>query len=230
MSDEKGKNFESDIILIYKNYALVIEAKANDISNFTYKGDFRKFKDDFNVIVRSPRIQANNIKKILKSHKGKVVKLNKKGGGIINLNLTNVTEIICFSVSLSGMKRLCNSQLSWFDYWNERLNVDEKDIEKIIPHIQLKDLDIVSDLLSTEAEFIHYIKERIKIEQKIRYNGDELDLLSMYLNGKFKVEFKSINDKKSIDSILGADEELKDYFFNRIDKCNFKKINYLRMH
>ena len=223
ISNNNCKDFESDIILIYKNYAIVIEAKANDISSFTYSGNFQKFRDDFNTIVRKPRIQANNIKKILENHKGKVVKLKKEGGETVDLDLKSVNEIISFSVSLSGIKRLCNSQLSWFDYWSERLQGDEKDIKKIMPHMQLKHLYIISDLLSIEAEFIHYIKERTKIEQTVRYDGDELDLLAVYLNRKFKAEFKSVNDKNGVDSILGADEELNDYFFNRVDKSNFKK-------
>ncbi|MCW6092373.1 NERD domain-containing protein [Clostridium sporogenes] len=223
VSNDKGKDFESDVILIYKNYAIVIEAKANDISNFTYNGNFQKFKDDFNTIVRTPRTQANNIKKILENSKGEVVKLNKKGGETVDLDLRAVNEIISFSVSLSGIKRLCNSQLSWFDYWSEKSKADEKDIKKIMPHIQLKHLYIISELLPTEAEFIHYVKERTKIEQTVRYDGDELDLLVVYLNRKFKAEFKSVNDKKYVDSMLGADEELNDYFFNRVDKSSFKK-------
>lgn len=223
VSYDKGKDFESDVILIYKNYAIVIEAKANDISSFTYSGNFQKFRDDFNTIIRKPRMQANNIKEILENHKGEVVKLNKKGGKTVDLDLRNVNEIISFSVSLSGIKRLCNSQLSWFDYWSEKSKVDEKDIKKIMPHIQLKHLYIISDLLSTEAEFIHYVKERTRIEQTVRYDGDELDLLVLYLNRKFKAEFKSVLDKKCVDSFLGADVELNDYFFNRVDKSSFKK-------
>lgn len=223
ISNSKGKDFEGDILMIYKNYAIVIEAKANDISNFTYKGNFQKFKDDFNTIVRTPRIQANNIKEILENSKGKVIKLNKEGGEVLKLDLRNVNEIISFSISLSGIKRLCNSQLSWFDYWSEKSKVNEKNTKNIMPHIQLKYLYIISDLLSTEAELIHYIKERTRIEQTVRYNGDELDLLALYLNRKFKAKFKSLNNKKTEDIILGADRELDDYFFNRIDKNSFKK-------
>ncbi|WP_160680836.1 NERD domain-containing protein [Clostridium sp. C8-1-8] len=223
LCDDNGKDFESDLILIYKNYAIVIEAKANDISSLTYGGNFRKFRDDFNTIVRKPRIQANNIKEILEKSKGNLVKLNKEGGDTVEIDLRNVSEIISFSVSLSGIKRLCNSQLSWFDYWSEKSKADERDVKKIIPHMQLKHLHIISDLLSTEAEFIHYIKERTRIEQTVRYNGDELDLLVIYLNRKFKVEFKSLNNKEYVDTLLGADVELNDYFFNKVDKGDFKK-------
>lgn len=223
VSNDNCKDFEGDVILIYKNYAIVIEAKANDISSSTYRGNFQKFRDDFNTIVRKPRTQANNIKEILENHKRRVIKLKKEGGEIVDLDLKNVNEIISFSVSLSGIKRLCNSQLSWFDYWSEKSKVDEKDIKKLMPHIELKHLYIISDLLSTEAELIHYVKERTRIEQIVRYDGDELDLLVLYLNRKFKAKFKSVNDKKCVDSILGADVELNDYFFNRVDKSSFKK-------
>ena len=231
LKDKNEISFESDVILIYKNYAIVIEAKAKEINKLTYNGVISKFKSDFNKIVRAPRKQVNNIKKILEDNKGKVIKLTKKsdvgksGKEKANLDLTNVNKIIGFSVSISGMKSLCNSQLSWA-YENEKNlknKINEVDIKKIMPHIQLKHLNIITDLLVLEAEFIHYIKERTRIEQTVMYDGDELDLLGYYLNTSFKKKFSLIKNEKTTYLISGADEELNDYFFKKINRKTFKK-------
>jgi hypothetical protein len=49
------------------------------------------------------------------------------------------------------------------------------------------DLEVVFDILVTAPEKIHYIVRRAEIEQHMRYLGDELDLLGLYLKTGFNL-------------------------------------------
>ncbi|HCQ89401.1 MAG TPA: hypothetical protein DIU45_06175 [Clostridium sp.] len=213
-SSEDGKTYENDILIIYKNYALIIEAKGNNISNYTREGSFNNAKKDMTKLILKSAIQANGFKKFLRENKGKKISLNKKNSENNDVSLLNINRYLCLSVSINGMESLGNSQLQWF----QELNGDKKDI--IIPHIQLGHLMVILDILDTEAEVIHYLRQRTIIDRSLRYTADELDLLGMYLKSGLNLNF---DNKEHVAPFMGISKEIDEYYFNKLIKPKCKR-------
>jgi len=65
--------------------------------------------------------------------------------------------------------------------------VVDKKLEELAPSISFTDLEIIFELLSFEVEKIHYLARRREFEAHMQYEGDELDLLSFYLDNGFNI-------------------------------------------
>ena len=65
--------------------------------------------------------------------------------------------------------------------------VVEKALEELAPSMNFTDLEVVFELLESEAEHIHYLARRREFEAHMDYEGDELDLLGIYLDTGFNI-------------------------------------------
>ncbi|AQR96485.1 hypothetical protein [Clostridium saccharoperbutylacetonicum] len=219
VSTEDGKVYENDVLVIYKNYAIIVEAKGNNISCNTKEGNIDIAKKDVGKIIKKAAIQANGFKNFLIENKGKTISLKRKGKESNKISLINVNKYLCLSVSINGMESLGNSQLQWLEVWNE----NDKDI--IIPHIQLGHLKVIFDILENESEIIHYLKRRTSLDKSLKYTSDELDLLNLYLESGLNFDF---NVKGHIAPFMGYSQKVENYYFKLSEKPKCKRTELFR--
>jgi hypothetical protein len=62
--------------------------------------------------------------------------------------------------------------------------------------ISLGELQLIERFLDTEISFFHYLTRRATIEEIMDFDGDEQDLLSMYLTNGFYLDKAAVADKK----------------------------------
>lgn len=62
-----------------------------------------------------------------------------------------------------------------------------KKLEQLSPSMSFTDLEIIFELLPLESEKVHYLARRREFEAHMNYEGDELDLLGLYLDNGFNI-------------------------------------------
>lgn len=84
--------------------------------------------------------------------------------------------------------------------------------------ISLPDLDIVTDILRTPVQFLHYARRRLQIERtSFSIMGDEIDLLSLYLAGDHKLDLPQFEGFNSV-MIAGMSTNIDEYVWKKYDQ------------
>lgn len=208
-NSEDGKIYENDILITFKNYAIIIEAKGNGISFETREGNVYNAEKDIKKIILKASEQANGFKKFLIKNKGELIILNKKNKDKNYISLRGIDKYICISVSIDGMDGLGNSQLQWF----EKFKGNKKEL--IIPNIQLAHLKVIFDILETDIEIIHYFIQRTKLDRTLKYVADELDLLGIYIESGLNIDL-SIGE--NIAPFSGLSHKIDNYYYTKKEK------------
>jgi hypothetical protein len=91
----------------------------------------------------------------------------------------------------------------------------------LVPSICFTDLEVIYEILDSEAERIHYLARRVEIERTMQYNGDEMDLLAFYLDTGFSIgEWEG---GQHFISMAGKSKELDPFFVGRADGVSVPK-------
>src|SRR5262249_4045182 len=98
-----------------------------------------------------------------------------KKHGSYELDLTNIRQAVCVSVTLDWFPTLT---LCWRQLLKGRL-MKEPGCPAI--NLSLADLLVVLEVLNRPAILLHYLWRRIEWEEEVEYIADEKDLLVYYL-------------------------------------------------
>jgi len=174
-----GREYENDLLVIIDKFALVVEAKAGQVSPPAKRGAPDRLSKTFKELIEEPSEQALRFIEFLQENP-RELSLKVKKGPNNRFSAEPLKYFIPLGVTLSHLGT-AGSNLKQLI----KAGVTSKPIEELATSVSLTDLQIVFDFLTLAAEKVHYLQRRRELEASIEYVGDELDLLAWYLDNGF---------------------------------------------
>lgn len=176
-----GKQYENDLLVIVEKFAIIVEAKAGQVSPSARRGAPDRLFRTLRELIEEPSEQALRFIDFLIENKGDL-SLKVKKGPNNRFNSADLKYFIPLGVTLShlGMTSTNLKQLI-------KAGVTTKKIDELATSVSFTDLEVVFDLLAKTSEKLHYLQRRRELEANVEYIGDELDLLAWYLDDAFNL-------------------------------------------
>jgi hypothetical protein len=171
--DFDGKHCELDGLLMFDRYLFLIEGKAGIASPAGRRGATKSIVSDLKDLVRDPSSQASRAANFIRSESAPFFSL--KNGTKVPIDKAASSEIVTLSVTLDDLG-IFTSELA------------EMQEMGLLPEgeqawaIYLPDLMIVTEILPSPADFLHYVGWRRSLfESKGVRCQDEVNWLGIYL-------------------------------------------------
>jgi len=206
-SEDGGKAYENDLLVIIDSFAIVVEAKGGKISAPARRGAPDRLKREIQDLIVDPAKQARRFARHLENNLTKLVLKNDLNEEV-EVDLSKVKRVITLSVTLE----LFGDIQAQFKELRQAGLIETKDVS---PCMSLADLEIVLDLLETSCEKVHYLARRSEFEQNANYLADEMDLLVFYLQTGFNIGESEFNGQPLM--LSGASRELEPYYLVKLD-------------
>ena len=171
---DKGIKYEIDILILYDNKIIVCEIKSGKLRDSALAGNQSKLEEDLKKIFKKSFSQIENTKQYIFEN-SECTFYNKKKEKI--LKITNKeranSEFFSIGVHVENLMRISNNiNASSLNYYNK-------------PYfwaVNILELDIILNHIKYPSLFIHYIKSRLKSQDKgIVHATDELSLFGFFL-------------------------------------------------
>lgn len=176
------KLYENDLLVIVESFAFVVESKAGMVSPAAKRGAPDRLFKTLKELIEVPSGQALRFIDFLKDNPVEL-SLKVKKGPHNKFDASKLKYFIPVGVTLSHLG-MTSSNLKKLI----KAEITDKPIEDLATSISLTDLEVVFDLLPSTAEKIHYLQRRRELEANVEYEGDELDLLALYLDDGFNMD------------------------------------------
>ena len=174
--DDKNDRHETDLVVSINDFLFIVESKSGLLTESAKRGATERLFKNLKDLIEEPSYQASKFINYVNSQENQIVIYDKKKRKhffpkpkyIIPLGVT----LSQFGVNSTILKKLI------------KLELFEK-VEGITSSINLNDLEVVFEVLESVPQKIHYLQRRKEIEDSLEFIGDEIDLLSMYLENGF---------------------------------------------
>ena len=200
-----GKGYETDLFLLIDRTAIIVESKSGKFTDPARRGADKRLAEELDELVLEPGRQANRFRSYLLDLADEVT-LEGRNEETITFKPNGVDRIVALAVNLD----LLGPLVSRIEEAKDAGLLGELP-EPRVPCMSLVDLEIVMDLLSTQAERIHYLARRAELEVNLYYYGDESDLLAFYLKTGFNIGEVEYESKQQF-VIAGMSRELDPFY------------------
>ncbi len=223
-NNEEDKIYENDLIVLIEEFAIVVECKSGTVSPPAKRGAPDRLFKTMKELVVEPSEQAIRFQNYLKQNP-KLHKFKTKSGKDNNINNTNIKYYVPLGITLSNLGSIgCNLKKLI------SAKIISHKLEELAPSISYTDLEIIFEILSTQAEKIHYLSRRREFEAHIDFQGDEMDLFGFYLDNGFNIGETEYDEGFHINLTLKS-KELDPYFIGKhrnvkVKKPSLKKTKY----
>jgi len=215
--DEKSKTpYENDLTVITDTFALVVEAKSGKITKPARRGAPDRLFETLKALIEEPSEQAHRFKSLLAREK-KIHVFKNRRGEENRIDTTRIHYYIPLGVTLAQLGSISSNLKKMI-----AAGITTKTIGQLAPSISLTDLELIFELLPLEAEKIHYLARRREIEDHLQYEGDEMDLLSFYLDDGFNIGATEYEGDVAI-NMLSKSKELDPFFIARSQGLSIPK-------
>lgn len=222
--NDDDKLYENDLIVIIEEFAIIIECKSGTISPPAKRGAPERLFKTMRELVVEPSEQAIRFQNFLKENP-KLHKLKTKSGTVNNIDSSKIRFYVPLGVTLSNLGSIgCNLKKLI------SANIISYKLSELAPSISYTDLEIIFDILTTQAEKIHYLSRRREFEAHVNFQGDEMDLFGFYLDNGFNIGDTEFDENIHIDLTLKS-KELDPYFIGKhrnvkVEKPTLQKTEY----
>lgn len=202
-----GKRFEVDLLCIYDNKIFIIESKSGNLTSYARREGREQLRKRLSDLIKKAQMQATCTKSYMKSQPQAQFWDKTRDNLLLEIDSTGTSyEFIFINVTLEYLGSLATGLK----------NIDAFSFFKCGTYpwsVYLHDLDVVTDILREPIYFIHYVEQRLKVQnQHIFHSQSELVLLGYYLNyGIFYTE--SISTSRNVSMIA-----LMPHFMDPIEK------------
>jgi len=198
-----GAQYESDLVVKIDSYLLLVEATSGTISLPALRGAPDRAKRHIEELLLEPSIQSKRLADKLLA----ILNGNEKDDELrqqLPFDLRRIQKIIRLSVTLEDFATIQSNVASlkgtgWVP-----------DSFVAAPTMLMADLEIVFDMLGSIPERIHYLIRREELEEQVRYTGDELDLLGLYLASGFNLGEQELGQYPWM--LFGMSKEIDVYY------------------
>ena len=174
-SNDAGNSGENDLTLVVGSVAIVAESKSGLVSPSASRGAPARFRRTVKELVDEPAEQANNFIRVLRSLDGPHTFKTKKGGGN-TIDATGIRYFMPLTVTLEQFGSVSNLKAL------VEAGISAKKLSELAPVISLTDLMVIFEILDLQSEKLHYLTRRGEFERHVTFEGDELDILALYLD------------------------------------------------
>lgn len=221
IEDGKEKEFETDLITFIDTYIIIFEAKSGKITDPALRGSPDRLKKKINELLIEPNIQSKRLKEKLE-HLIKNPIIDDELRQKLPINLNKIKKVLRVSVTLEYFASLQSNiyvlkETGWVpeDY-------------SPCPTMNIADFETVFDIFDNPTQIINYLEIREELESTIKYKGDELDLVAVYMENHLNLA--GINPEMLL-MIGGMSKKIDDYYqikeFNpKIEKPKPKMNKY----
>lgn len=211
--DGDVREYETDLITFIDSYVIIFEAKSGKIDDSSLRGAPKKLQRDIEKLLISPNIQSKRLKNKLEyliNNPDIEDEIREK----LPLDLNKIHRVLRVSVTLEYFASLQSNiselkQTGWIP-----------NSYTPCPTMNIADFETLFDIFDNPIQIINYLEMREEIEGKIKYKGDELDLIAMYMNNH--LNFADINPELPL-MITGMSKKIDDYYELKQDNSNIKK-------
>jgi hypothetical protein len=212
---DEGTNtyYENDVVSIIGNTIFLFEAKSGRLDDAARRGAELRLLRNFKELFVEPAVQAARLENYI-NEKGKDARLWLKGTGEpIRLDLERPKVIHKFSICIEHFASLTSAKHNL-----KTLGAIKSD-GAWAPVLSLGELMLVWRCLDTEISFFHYLTRRATLEEAFDFEGDEQDILSMYLINGLCVDSEQARERQL--QFVGFDQLLP---FEKIPRQNRKEF------
>lgn len=200
--DGKEKEFETDLITFIDNYAIIFEAKSGKITDPALRGSPDRLKKKINELLIEPNIQSKRLKEKLEyliQNPNLDDELRKK----LPTNLNKINKILRVSVTLEYFSSLQSNiyELKETGWIPENYSP--------CPTMNIAEFETLFDIFENPTQIINYLEVREELESTIRYEGDELDLIAVYMENHLNLA--ELNPEMSL-RMKGMSKKIDDYY------------------
>jgi hypothetical protein len=186
---ETGNSYENDIVAIVGNFIFIFEAKSGKIKDAARRGGMNSINKNFNDLFIEPGMQAWRLQSYINRYRGAAQLFRSRDWQPIKIDLTRPKIIFKFSICIEHFTGLTSAR-----YHLRELGIISNEMAWA-PVLTLGELLMIDRFLDSELSFIHYLSRRAVLEHQIHFDGDEQDLLSLYLTNGFCLDTEAIQDK-----------------------------------
>lgn len=211
-----GKTYENDLIVLVENFAIIVESKSGTVAASARRGATNRLFETLIDLVVVPSEQAIRFEQYLNGDKKRHA-FETKSGSSNQFDSSKIDYYVPLGVTLSNLgsigcnlKKLINAKII------------EHSIDQLAPSISLCDLQVIFEILSSEAEKIHYLSRRREFDAHAQFQGDELDLLGFYLDTGFNIGDTEYDPEYHLNLTLKS-KELDPYFVGKYRGKEVKK-------
>ena len=174
--DSKCKVGEIDVLVIFADRAIIIQAKSKKLTIASRKGNDNSLKSDFKKAIQDAYDQAFLCAKLLNE---KNYKLVGKSGNELNIN-REYREIYPFCVVSEHYPAL-SFQVRQFLRFQKTKNIKPPFVMDVFL------LDVMTEMLQSPLHFLSYVNRRVSYGEKV-HSSHELTILSYHLKNNLWVD------------------------------------------
>lgn len=200
-SSFKWEEYENDLVVFIDTYIIIFEAKSGKITDSALRGSPDRLKKKVKELLVEPNIQSKRLKdKLIYLINNPDIK--DKIRNKLPIILTENHRILRVSVQLEYFASLQSNITSL-----KKTGWIPNDFTPC-PSMNIGAFETIFDILEHPIQIINYLEMREEIEEKVKYHGDELDLLVTYINNRFNF----INTDSAMQMIAGTSKSIDDYY------------------
>ena len=201
-----GREFETDQLVILDRMVVIAEAKSHHLTPAGLRGAPARVKKHIQELVLAPSIQSDRLRRLILGAKsgdqGAAKKVRKLG-----INPPKIDRVIRLSVSLDDLSVIWSAEekikeIGWVPADHE-----------LAPVVSIADLICLVDILDNPILFLHYLHERGHIQKSIQMDGDEMDVLGLYLETGFNIAQLEKEHKRL--GVTGLSDPMDQYYAAR---------------
>ncbi|WP_122467925.1 hypothetical protein [Brevundimonas lutea] len=172
--------YENDVVARLGNFIFVFEAKSGQIRATARRGAMQSLEKNFKALFIEPGIQGWRLQDYLDRRGVAACLWRKSDGTPIDLDLSFPKIVFRFSICIEHFAGLTSAR-----HHLKALGLIDEDAAWA-PVLSLGELLMIERVLDSQLSFIHYLTRRAVLEDQVEFDGDEQDLLSVYLtNGLY---------------------------------------------
>lgn len=172
--------YETDALVLFDRLVLIAEAKANRVTPEGQRGAPARMKKHVQEIILDPSIQSQRLADLIEEAKRGDDNADTELRSI-GIDASKVDKVIRISITIDDV-----SIISSFVEDIKNCGWIPKD-HMLAPTISLSDLRYVVDILENPIVILHYLEERMFLQNELRVVGDETDYLGLYLKTGFNL-------------------------------------------
>jgi len=184
---ETGQQWENDVVAVVGNFIFVFEAKSGRISDAARRGGDLSLTTNFRQLFVEPGIQAWRLQNYLDQQRQSSILRLKAGNSRIDIGLDKPKVVFTFSICIEHFTTLTSAK-----YYLKEMGLVENDTAWA-PVLSLGELKMIDRFLDSEVSFIHYLTRRATLEDLIDFDGDEQDILSVYLTNGLWIDASQLD-------------------------------------
>ena len=199
--------YETDLITFIDSHALIIEAKSHKISKTALRGAPDRIKRHLKEILVEPSVQSLRLEQRLNDLRLKSLP-NDSLIDQLPVDIKTIHKVIRVSVSLENFASL-QASLGLF---NDTGWLPHDFLP--CPSMNIADFETLFDFLEHPVQIIHYLERRTELEGIVKFLGDELDFMGLYIETLLNTG-DVIADNQGEVIISGKSEPLDKYYISK---------------